>query len=268
MALLPIYNYFVFNGKLAPVAEFVPSENEGGIYEVLRVVNGVPLFLEDHLKRFYHSAEIAGKSILFSNSEIQSFLKQLIKHNLVQDGNILISCKTNLKAFFIAHKYPTTIQYEQGVSCGVLHAERVNPNAKVFQTTVRQKADKLIAENSLYEVLLVDQEKFVTEGSRTNVFFVKDNSIVTPEANKVLLGITRQKTIQCAAELGLSIIEKEVSIENLAEFEAIFLTGTSPKLLPVKSIGRLEFNTDNLVLRKLIEQYNFKIQQYIKNAQL
>lgn len=268
MALLPIYNYFVFNGKLTPVAEFVPSENEGGIYEVLRVVNGVPLFLEDHLKRFYHSAEIAGKSILFSNNEIQSFLKELIKQNGVQEGNVLISCKTNLKAFFIAHKYPTATQYEKGVVCGVLYAERTNPNAKVFQTTVRQKADKLIAENSFYEVLLVDHEKFITEGSRTNVFFVKDNTVFTPVANKVLLGITRQKTIQCAAELGLSIIEKEISIENLADFDAIFLTGTSPKLLPVKNIGRLEFNIDNLVLRKLMEQYNFKIQQYIKNAQL
>ncbi len=266
MALLPIYNHFIFNGKLTPVAEFIPSENEGGIYEVLRVENGIPLFLEDHLSRFYQSAEISGKSILFSHNEIQSFLMELIKQNKVQEGNILISCKTNLKAFFIAHKYPGKKDYAEGVNCGILYAERANPNAKVFQTSVRQKANELIAENLFYEVLLVNTDKYITEGSRTNVFFVKGNSIVTPGANKVLLGITRKKTIQCAAELGFSVIEKEINIENIADFDAVFLTGTSPKLLPVKSIGEIEFNVANKVLRKLMEQFDYTIREYIKNA--
>lgn len=268
MALLPIHDCFVFNGKLTSVDDFVPSENEGGIYEVLRVVNGVPLFLEDHLKRFYYSADISGKTILYSFDEIQSFLNKLIIQNKVNHGNILISCKTNLKAFFITHKYPTEKQYREGVNSGILHAERANPNAKVFQTSVRQQANALIAENKYYEVLLVDHNKRITEGSRTNVFFIKGNIIVTPKADKVLLGITRKKTIQCATELGLSVIEKDVSIEDIEDFDVLFLTGTSPKILPVKRVGDIEFDTENWILRKLMLHFDSLIQEYIKNAQL
>ena len=65
MALLPIHKYFILNGELKPISEFIPSENNGGIYEVLRVVRGVPLFLEDHLSRLYQSAYIAQKKILY-----------------------------------------------------------------------------------------------------------------------------------------------------------------------------------------------------------
>ena len=77
-------------------------ENEGGIYEVLRVVNGVPLFLEDHLKRFFHSANIR-ENYSVHGSEIKLFLENLIVKNKVIVGNILMSFKINLIAFFISH---------------------------------------------------------------------------------------------------------------------------------------------------------------------
>lgn len=268
MALLPIQKYFVFNDELKPVSEFVPSENEGGIYEVLRVVEGVPLFLEDHLERFYKSAEIAGKAIRFSPNQINSFLKLLIENDEIDFGNILISCKTNLKAFFVAHKYPNAQQYSEGVNCGILHAERKNPNAKVFQTSVRQQANDLIANNDFYEVLLIDKNGLITEGSRSNVFFIKGDQIITPKAQKVLLGITRQRTIQCAKELGFNVSEGDVSLKELADFKAVFLTGTSPKLLPLKKVGELQFDSENNVLQNLIKRFDLMIKVYIKNARL
>ncbi|WP_347838078.1 aminotransferase class IV [uncultured Draconibacterium sp.] len=129
MAPFPIHKYFIFNGQLQPVSSFIPSENEGGIYEVLRVVNGVPLFLNEHLSRFNYSAGLAGREIRYSCTQIQSYLNQLIAKNEVNEGNILLSCKTNLKAFFISHKYPDARDYVRGVNCGLLFAERVNPNA-------------------------------------------------------------------------------------------------------------------------------------------
>lgn len=267
MALLPVYNYFIFNGTLTPVDKFIPSENEGGIYEVLRVVDGIPLFLEEHLNRLYHSAKISGKTIPASFSDIQTFLNQLIQKNGVREGNVLISCKNTLKAFFIPHNYPSIKQYTEGVRCGILHAERMNPNAKVFQTTVRKQANKLIAQKAFYEVLLVDSNNHITEGSRSNVFFIKDKRIITPKAEKVLPGITRQKTIECASELGFSFVEKELALTELPKFEAAFLTGTSPNILPVRCIEENEFSVTNEVLRKLMKQFDCMTKEYIKNAQ-
>lgn len=264
MALLPIYNYFVFNGEIKSVSAFIPSENEGGIYEVIRVFAGVPLFLDDHLARFYKSADISGKTIKYSSLEIHSFLKLLIEKDNIQEGNILISCKTNFKAFFIDHKYPTELDYKNGVRCGILHAERENPNAKVFQTTVRLQANNLISENVFYEVLLIDKKGRITEGSRSNVFFIKGNAISTPKAKKVLLGITRQKTLECANKLGYKVNETNVYLSDLAQFDAVFLTGTSPKILPIKQVEELKFDSQNSVLRILMERFDSMIAEHIK----
>ena len=263
MALYPLHKYFVFNREIQPVNLFIPSENEGGIYEVIRVSRGVPLFIEDHLERFLQSAKIAGKDIFFRPQQIEMLINKLIQKNNVLEGNILLSCKENLKAFFIPHIYPFDEQYKLGVACGLLNAERDNPNAKVFHTTVRAQANKMLEENGFYEVLLVNKYNFITEGSRSNVFFVHRNRILTPPAQKVLLGITRSKIIQLALSLGLTVLEKDISVDNLSSFDAAFLTGTSPKILPVNQIGGVMFGSQNETVRALMYEYDILMDRYI-----
>lgn len=263
MAVLPIHKYFSLNGSLTLCDEFVASENEGGVYEVIRVVDGIPLFLEEHLERFYKSAEIAGKTIRYSSLQIRKILGELINANEVHVGNILISCKINLKAFFISHSYPTQDQYKLGVGCGLLRAERRNPNAKVFQTEVRVRANEMISREGFYEVLLVDAEGRITEGSRSNVFFISGNELHTPPAGQVLLGITRQKTLQCASFLGLNWKEMEIEHTQLGGFDAAFITGTSPNILPVSQIGEFSFDVNNRVLRQLMIRFGLLVEEYL-----
>ncbi len=263
MAVLPIHNYFSLNGVLTLCNQFIASENEGGVYEVLRVIDGIPLFLEDHLDRFYLSAEIAGRKIIYTAPEIKMFVADLIQKNKISNGNILISSKVNLKAFFIPHTYPDETMYREGVLCGLLHAERSNPNAKVFQTQVRNQANALIQNEGFYEVLLVDHSGLITEGSRSNVFFIRGNQLVTPPAEHVLLGITRQKTIKCANILKLECLEEKISLQEINQFDALFITGTSPKILPVKQIHLTEFDVSNSILRKLMSTYDTIINDYL-----
>jgi branched-chain amino acid aminotransferase len=259
-----MHKFFSFNGELISTKQFVSGENEGGIYEVLRVVEGVPLFLEDHLERFYHSAQLAGKNISYSESQIKDFLLDLIKKNKTPIGNILISCKINLVAYFVPHVYPTVKMYSEGVTCGILKAERENPNAKVLQTTVRNRADQIITEKGFYEVLLVDHLGKMTEGSRSNLFFVAENEIITSPANRVLVGITRQKTLQLASDLNIPVTEREVSFNELQAFSAAFLTGTSPKILPILKIDGFKFNPQNEIVGQLMKMYDALIEAYLK----
>ncbi len=266
MDLLPVHKHFILNGELKAVKQYVSGENEGGIYEVLRVVDGIPLFLEDHLERFSLSAQLAGKNIGYSDSQISDFLKTLIEKNKVSVGNILIYCKINLEMFFISHVYPSDKMYVEGVSCGILQAERDIPNAKVLHTTVRNRADQIIAEKGFYELLLVDHLGKVTEGSRSNVFFVSENEIVTSPVNRVLVGITRQKTLQIAAELNIKVVEREINFSELQAFDAAFITGTSPKILPILKIDGFKFNPQNQIVGQLIERYNGLIELYVKKT--
>ncbi len=265
MAVLPLQKFFILNGELKPVKQFIPGENEGGIYEVLRVEDGIPLFWEEHLERLYHSAELAGKNIGYSDSQIRQFLTDLIDKNKVSHGNVLVTCKINIEVLFVPHVYPTAKMYDEGITCGILKAERENPNAKVFQTTVRHRADQIIAEKGFFEVLLVDHLGKVTEGSRSNVFFVSGNELITSPASMVLMGITRQKTIKMAAELNIQVVEREVSFSELHNFSAAFITGTSPKILPIVKIDAFKFNSKNETVRLLMNSYDKLIAGYLKS---
>jgi branched-chain amino acid aminotransferase len=264
MAFLPINNFLIFNGELKPAVEFVTMENDGGIYEVLRVKQGVPLFVEEHLQRFFKSMKIAGKTVPFSEFEIIQFVKSLITANKIDVGNVLILCRESLEIFFIAHKYPTKKMVANGVKCGILYAERVNPNAKIMQASVRQKANELIFENNYYEVLLVDNLGRITEGSRSNLFFVKGSEIYTPPGNNVLLGVTRKKTIELAQKLGYSFFEENIELKHLPNFDAVFITGTSPKIMPLKQVGKYLFDPQNKIVGDLIKGYNRVVNEYVK----
>lgn len=268
MAALPVNKYFVINGEVESLKHLNINENEGSIYEVIRVLDSVPLFLEDHLDRFFHSAELSGKNIPYSESQIKQFLENLIIKNKVRVGNVLMSYKTNLVAFFIKHNYPKPELYSDGVVCGILKAERNNPNAKVLYTEVRNRADQLIQEKKFYEVILLDHLGKITEGSRSNTFFISDNKLITSPAGKVLEGITRQKTIELAKELNIEVVEKEIKLTELKSFNAAFLTGTSPKILPISKIDAFKFDPKNKMVIQLIEKYDELIDRYIKENSL
>ena len=263
MIQYPLHRVFIYNGMVKPVNEFIVSENVGGVYEVIRVTQAVPLFLTEHLNRFFVSAELANHKIRYSKVEIAEFLKQLTEQNKVTEGNILLSCKINLKAFFIPHKYPSENWYTTGVTCGILHAERENPNAKVFLTPVRQRADEMMEKEGYYEVLLIDHSGRVTEGSRSNVLFVSGSQLLTPPGNEVLLGITRLKTIQLAQELNIPFLEQEMLLRDLYAFDAAFITGTSPKILPLSHINGRSFDAQNNVVQILRKAYDNLIEQSI-----
>lgn len=267
MDLQPIHNYVIRDTEILPVSAFIPFEKAGSVYEVVRIILGIPLFLEDHLTRFFESARLAKKEIRLTKNQIFTLLEELIAKSQVFEGNIFIGCNEVFAVFYIEHKYPEEKLYSEGVVCGVLEAERNLPNAKIIQTPVRKQADALIKQYGFFEVLLVDHLKRITEGSRSNVFFIRGNSLITPPGNEVLLGITRKKAILLAKAAGFEVYEKDIYLDEIDSFESSFITGTSPKLLPIRKIGNVNFQTQNEKLRMLIDSYNHLIVDYISNMQ-
>jgi len=115
----------------------------------------------------------------------------------------------------------------------------------VIQATIREGANKMIADQKLYEVLLVNRDNLITEGSRSNVFFVKDNVFYTAPASSVLVGVTRKKVIECLYKLEYMLVEEAVISSEIGNYDAVFLTGTSPGILPVQSIGNQIIDTSH-----------------------
>ncbi|MGQ8338959.1 aminotransferase class IV [Sunxiuqinia sp. A32] len=261
--------YLVLNSNLVN-AEGVVFPLESAVYEVLRVIGGVPLFWEDHYQRLIHSVELSGFSIKLSQSEFADQLKRLILINEIAEGNIKIDLyrterSVDIYTYFIPHKYPDLTTYKIGVETSVLHAERANPKAKVHQHGLRETANKLIQTRGIFEVLLVNSNNQVTEGSRTNVFFYKDDQFYTASSDQVLSGITRQKVIQCLKNMGEKLFERNIHLSEISEMNAIFLTGTSPKVLPVRKIDDMIFSVKHKKVLKLMQTFDQFIESYISS---
>jgi len=241
---------------------------EHSVYEVIRIVDGTALFLEDHFQRFVNSVKLQQIDFRLSFTDFKQRITELVSINKQTEGNVKFVCfveKNERKwvASFIPHSYPSADDYKNGVATDLLFAERDNPNAKVIKKELRLLANKAIADKNLYEVLLVNQQGKITEGSRSNVFFCKSNELYTAPASLILEGITRQKVSQCVKKLEINLIEEAISVDELDGFDAAFITGTSPKVLPIRAVGNLQFNTQNKIVTSLIAEYNRMIDDYL-----
>jgi branched-chain amino acid aminotransferase len=264
-------SYFVQNGQLMPVAQY-PDQLPGSqpeIYEVIRVIEGVPLFLDQHLDRLQESAGLTGMLPVPSESQIRSDIRLLVVKNEVREGNIRISFKrkneeSSCITAFIPHKYPSGEDFLKGVKVDFLYAERHNPHAKVVNMGLRNAADSMIRDKKLFEVILVDSEGYITEGSRSNVFMLSGDAIFTAPESKVLKGITRTEIIRLIGDLGFKLFEKDVKVEDLNGMDALFISGTSPKVLPVSQAGPFSFSTDHPILRRIMEGFDLRIRNCIR----
>lgn len=257
-----INKYYIEDGNLQLVntCEQIDSSSNGKtIYEVLRVIDGKPIFLKEHLKRLEKSFTIIDENFQIPQDKIREYIEKLIKANNNIEGNIKIIYNTEdeaLKVFYIKHSYPSKELYTKGIKTILYRGERDNPNAKIINTSFREIIAKELKEKDAYEALLVDRNNMITEGSKSNVFFIKGNTLITAPATKVLKGITREKVILVAQNLNIDIQEREFSYKELAEIDALFISGTSPKVLPIAMVGEIEYSVSNSVLLDIMNGYN------------
>ncbi|MBI9053959.1 MAG: aminotransferase class IV [Bacteroidales bacterium] len=268
-----INDYYIHNFKLLESSNFDEKILKEGtsIYEVIRIENTIPLFLENHLNRLFHSADISNLNIDLSYCDIEILIEQLIKKNKVLNGKIKIVALYNsnnksekeLLIYFTPHYFPTKFEILEGVNIGICKVTRTNPNAKILNTKARAKADKSITKKKLFEVLLQNDAGYITEGSRSNIFFIKNNTIFTPPENDILMGITRNNIISVCNQYNINIIEKKIHSSEISEMDSAFISGTSLKVLPVRCIETQIFNTRNSILMDIITLYDAMIEEYV-----
>ncbi|MGF7139794.1 aminotransferase class IV [Roseimarinus sediminis] len=261
----------IWNGQLVNEADWADPfyEDSTRVYEVLRLICFVPLFWDDHWQRLLASCRLMGCTLEARSNEMLDRVISLAKANHVAEGNVMITIfigseKPGILIRFIPHVYPTEQQYEGGIEAGVLHAERVRPPAKVVQSTVRQAANQIIAETGVYEVLLLNRNNELTEGSRSNLVLISNNELYTAPLKQVLRGITLTRVLELSRKLNYPIHFKAFTLEQLEQADALFITGTSPKVLPVCCIGQYHFNVKHPILQTLVKEYNILMDAEIK----
>ncbi len=254
--------YYLHGNILLEVSEvaFIKIHSVTNVYEVIRIIEDKPLFLEKHCERLHQSAKHININYRCDNNDMFCKIKTLVLNNNIVNGNIKIvlqypGSEDCLYMFFIPHIYPKPEDFVQGIEMLALIAERNCPNAKISNPSLRGKADRIIKDKGVAEVLLVNKEGFITEGSRSNIFLVRNNSIFTPALDKVLPGVTRAMTIEICKQNGIDLIETDIKYSDLETFQGVFITGTSPNILPVRKIDKLNFQVAIPLVRKIMAGY-------------
>ena len=238
-------------------------------YEVIRVVRGVPLFWEDHLARLARSS--GGNIELPRNLYAQA--RSLIAANGIPDANLRLvltaaSCVMHLTASY----YPSAAMVKAGVPTGVLAWERENPNTKIINSDYKAAVAGRFAQpgpfGPYFELLLADSKGFLTEGSRSNLFFIRGGEVVSAPDSRILLGITRKYVRQAIADAGSSLVSGLLTLEEIRQgaCKAAFLTGSPIDLLPVSSIEECELASgSHPLLKRINSAYLQIVDRYVQD---
>ena len=265
---------FVLNKCIKDISELpaFTSQNLVTVYEVVRVMDGKVLFLEDHMERFFQSFKILNVASIQNGAQIRQQLELVVLANHLATGNVkfmTVMDKESERQDFIfqviPHSYPTEHQYKNGVAVTTLVASRTNPNAKVQNDSLRSVTDRMIREKDVFEIILINPDGLVTEGSRSNIFMIKEGIVKTPRLGDVLPGVTRKNVIKACNYLNLSCMEADVTHDELLGMDAVFITGTSPKVLPVNAVDGHPFDLNNSCLRVIMKKFDEMIDNYIKS---
>lgn len=267
-----IKEFLIVNGE----AEKVKGNNifekiDKPIYEVIRVIDGVPLFLEDHIIRMRDSSKLVDFNIERRDQEIKKDIDLLIGKNSLENLNIKllvadIEDKQVFLVYFIDSFYPPKEYYEDGIHTILYKHERPNPNAKILLTDFKENIQNELEENKAFEAILVNNDGTISEGSRSNMFFVKDDKIYTAPGGTVLMGITRKYILKSCKDENIKVIEKNIDVDKLKDIDGAFMSGTSVDVLPIGSVDDLKLDsTSNPIIIKLNKGYSKYVSQDIKN---
>lgn len=256
-----------FDGKWVPWQEagvhvLTHSLHYGvGVFEGVRAYNtrkGTAIFrLQDHTDRLFRSAHILNIKIPYSKEVInQSQLEMLKKNNLTSAyirplvfyGSEQLGLKT----------YDLTVHVMiAGWEWGAFHGEEnllkgikvrtssfVRNSIKSMFSKAKASANYLNSVMALQEArdsgcdeaLMLDQEGFVTEGSAENIFIVRDGIIYTPDTSSALEGITRDTIIKLAQDLGIKVVEKRITRDEVYIADEAFFTGTAAEVIPIREV--------------------------------
>jgi branched-chain amino acid aminotransferase len=259
---------FILNGDLQPSYLFDNSLIYEGdsVYEVIRMIKGFPVFFHDHIERLAGSVKYQQKEMLADGEILRKAIIDLTRSERKKETNLKIvfnfnSGVKNWLIYFIEPILPSAEQYKKGVKGILFRAERKDPESKVINHKLRSEIYHRLILEGAYEALLVNEKNLITEGSRSNIFFVKDKTLFTAPDNLILNGITRKQILDICVKQNISVEMHCVSSNDIAEYDSVFMTGTSPTVLPFCCIYDKSFNAELPLLERLRKLYMVRAEE-------
>lgn len=251
-----------------------------GVFETLRCYQGRPAFLDRHYRRLTNNCQRLEIPLTLSEHQFNTAVHDLLKANAMQEAVIRITVSTVGATFGVGRpKNPKTnitlfcrkIEldpklFENGVTIlpltNLINDSKEIAGIKSTSYLTKMIARALTAKAQAYEAILKNFKGNWVEGSRTNLFIVLDQTLITPPLEEgILNGITREVVLEIAKEKKIPYRETAITDVMLKNADAIFLTGSTSEVMPVREvqgIWKKEITAD-AITKKLQEEYRKRI---------
>ncbi|MGG7054295.1 branched-chain amino acid transaminase [Nitrosomonas sp. ANs5] len=232
-----------------------------GVFEGLRAYEtpgGSAIFrLPEHTERLFNSAHVFKMKIPFDQATLMQAQRDVVRHNGLISGYIRPIVFYGAEAMGLSARdlsvhvavaawpwgaYLGADGLEKGIrvktSSFTRHHVNINMcRAKSVATYTNSiLAHQEVAQDGYHEALLLDVDGYVAEGSGENIFIVKHGKLYTPDLTACLEGITRASVIELAQEIGIEIIEKRITRDEVYCADEAFFTGTAAEITPIREL--------------------------------
>lgn len=241
-----VNNYFVEAENAALGITDLSVQRGYGIFDFFRTSNYIPLFLDNHLNRFYRSADILRLPVAHSREELKNIINEMIRRNKIADSGMRLiltggyspDCYELSSPNFIIIQQAVQVsdkeKFDKGIKIILHEYMRDFPQAKSINYLVGVYLQQEVHQRKADDVLYYKDDN-ILEFPRSNVFAVtKEGTVITP-ADNVLQGITRMKVLELARKKYV-VEERAVTIDEFKNAAEVFLTSTTKRIMPVISI--------------------------------
>jgi branched-subunit amino acid aminotransferase/4-amino-4-deoxychorismate lyase len=246
---MTIFDHAVINGELMPLEQAqISFFNKAfffsfGVYESVQVDRGRPFYLEEHLRRLYQSAAMINLQLGADTPTLAAWFERLRQIEPAATWSLRITAigpvEPHERAIIGMYAdplptYPDAF-YQNGAAVVLFEGQRFMPACKSLNTLVNYLARRAATQAGALEGLLHHQG-CLTEGSRSNLFAVRQGRLITPPEADVLSGITREVIIQVMRDTPYPVIETAVPVD-LSLYEEVFISSTSMHVMPITRIN-------------------------------
>lgn len=233
-----------------------------GVFEGVRAYKtdkGTAIFrLKEHTDRLFRSAHILGMKMPFDKATISEAQKAAVRENNLESAYLRPMAFYGAEAMGISAKTLSThvivgawswgaYMGEEAITKGIRVKTSSFARHHVNITMCKAKANgnymnsilahQEAAQDGYQEALLLDVDGFVAEGSGENIFIIRNGKLYTPDLTSALEGITRDTIIHLAkVELGLEVIEKRITRDEVYSADEAFFTGTAAEVTPIREL--------------------------------
>ena len=224
-----------------------------GIFDFLRAVGKTPLFIDDHLERFYRSAEIMRLPVPAGRERLKEIVWDLAERNdLPSSGiRILLTGGPSPDGYSISSPRLAVIQQPMapppdempltGIRLCSHPYRRQLPEVKTTDYLMAVWLQPWLKEQGGDDILY-HHEGVITECPRSNLFMVDRQGVLVTPVRDMLKGVTRKNVISAALRLGMSVEERDVTLSEVVAASEVFVTSSTKRILPVCRLDGTEWS--------------------------